>query len=212
MNNIKIEDIFPTIEQQITEGTYLTKEEQISYATSLESMGQIDITYISDLYASHVKRLYRGFKLISTDQATSDHITDDEYSKIKLPVRATKQSAGYDFYAPRTYAIAPGDKAKIPTGVRAYMQSDEVLTIHIRSSLGFKKGIRLANCTGIIDSDYYNAANEGHIWVALHNDSDEHVTIWAGDAFAQGIFNKFLIADDDEVTTERVGGMGSTNV
>ena len=140
---------------------------------------------------------------------------DDEhvYTNLKLPKRATKGSAGYDFYAPFDFTLKPGETIKIPTGIRAKMNDDYVLMLFPRSSLGFKYRLQLNNTVGIIDSDYYYSDNEGHIFIKITNDSNEGKTveIKAGEAFAQGIFLQFGITTDDDTTEVRNGGFGSTN-
>ena len=134
------------------------------------------------------------------------------YESIKLPKRATKGSAGYDFYSPLAFTLKPGESIKIPTGIRAYMREDYVLTIFPRSGLGFKFRLQLNNTVGIIDSDYYYSDNEGHIFIKLTNDSNESkvLKLAAGTGFAQGIFLPFGITEDDDVTEVRNGGFGST--
>ena len=134
------------------------------------------------------------------------------YESIKLPKRATKGSAGYDFYSPLTFTLNPGETIKIPTGIRVSMREDYVLTVFPRSGLGFKFRLQLNNTVGIIDSDYYYSDNEGHIFIKLTNDSNEGkvLPLAAGNGFAQGIFLQFGITEDDEVTEARNGGFGST--
>ena len=134
------------------------------------------------------------------------------YEEIKLPKRATKGSAGYDFYSPLTFSLNPGETIKIPTGIRANMREDYVLMIFPRSGLGFKFRLQLNNTVGIIDSDYYYSDNEGHIFIKLTNDSNEgkKLELAAGNGFAQGIFLAFGVTEDDEVTEIRNGGFGST--
>ena len=134
------------------------------------------------------------------------------YESIKLPKRATKGSAGYDFYSPLAFTLKPGETIKIPTGIRAYMREDYVLTVFPRSGLGFKFRLQLNNTVGIIDSDYYYSDNEGHIFIKLTNDSNEGkvLELEAGNGFAQGIFLPFGITEDDDVTEVRNGGFGST--
>lgn len=134
-----------------------------------------------------------------------------EYEEIKLPRRATGGSAGYDFFATRNISIAPGEACLIHTGVRVFMPNGIFLSIHPRSGLGFKYRIGLANTTGIIDSDYVDAANEGHIAIKLVNNGTSAVTIRKGQAVAQGIFQIFCLVDDDISDGERVGGFGSTD-
>lgn len=162
----------------------------------------------------------RGFEKISFEQYFKDHPRTsirseiaEEYLDIKIPQRATAKSAAYDFYSPFSFELKSGETIKIPTGIKAYMQNDEVLKIYIRSSLGFKYDVVLSNSTGIIDADYFNNPNnEGHIWIKLINHGDKTSSIKKGEAIAQGMFEKYLIADKDKpVKEERVGGIGSTN-
>ena len=140
------------------------------------------------------------------------------YDGITLPRRATKGSAGYDFRAPEAMTVTPGSEKLIPTGIRAKIETGYVLMLFPRSSLGFKYRLQLDNTVGIIDSDYYNADNEGHIWVKVTNDTkvsaNEKVLplrINSGGAFVQGIFLPFGITEDDDATAERKGGFGSTS-
>lgn len=135
------------------------------------------------------------------------------YDTIKLPARATSGSAGYDFYAPADVTIKKGESTLIPTGIRSKINDGWVLNIFPRSGLGFKHRIQLDNTVGIIDSDYYNSSNEGHIMIKLSCDAhdDGHcVTVNSGDGFAQGIFMQFGITFDDEAYGIRDGGFGST--
>ena len=134
------------------------------------------------------------------------------YENIKLPKRATKGSAGHDISIPFEISVASGCNLKIPTGIRCNMDDEYVMLIFPRSSLGIKKGIRLLNTTAVIDSDYFHADNEGHIFICLKNTSSEVVKFNAGDNIVQAVFVPFGTADTEEVTTERVGGMGSTTI
>ena len=136
------------------------------------------------------------------------------YDSIKLPKRATMGSAGYDFFVPIDLDIVPNTTVKVPTGVRCKMKKNYVLQIYPRSGLGFKYRLQLDNTVGIIDSDYYNSDNEGHIFIKITYNkpsSAPALTIHKGDAFAQGLFIEYGITEDDETTDERIGGMGSTN-
>ena len=134
-----------------------------------------------------------------------------ENNEIKLPERSTKDSAGYDFFSPVNVTIEPGQKALIWTDVKAYMQSQEVLIIDVRSSMGMKKDLMLSNTIGVIDKDYYNnESNEGNIGINLRNVGTQPVTIEIGDKIAQGIFIPYLIADSGNTEDTRTGGIGST--
>lgn len=134
------------------------------------------------------------------------------YDGIRLPRRATAGSAGYDFFSPVDFELNPGETLKMPTGIRVWMEPDWVLKIYPRSGLGFKYRLQLNNTVGIIDSDYYNSDNEGHIFIKITNDSKEGKTVQVqeGTGFAQGIFLEYGITVDDEATAVRNGGMGST--
>ena len=134
------------------------------------------------------------------------------YENLKLPVRATTGSAGYDFFMPVTVTLAPGETVKIPTGIRAEMAESFVLMLFPRSGLGFKYRLQLNNTVGIIDSDYFYSDNEGHIMAKITNDSNEGKTveIAAGMGFIQGIFLEYGITTDDDAQGVRNGGFGST--
>ena len=145
----------------------------------------------------------RGFEIIN----------DFKSKNINLPQRKTIKSAGYDLEAGEDKIIKAGQMVVIATGLKAYMQDDEYLGIHIRSSLAFKKHLNLVNSQGVIDADYYNNPdNEGHILIGLINFGKEDVQITKGMRIAQGIFYKFLAIDDDVVMQDsiRQGGFGST--
>ena len=142
----------------------------------------------------------------------SEEVIKEIYDNIKLPMRATKGSAGYDFFAPIAIELKPNETVKIPTGVRVEILEDWVLKLYPRSGLGFKYRLQLNNTVGIIDSDYFFSDNEGHIFAKITNDTNENrtVNIKAGDGFMQGIFIQYGITLDDDVTEVRNGGFGST--
>lgn len=135
---------------------------------------------------------------------------------INLPIRKTKYSAGYDIEAAEDVVIPafkPGmNPTLIKTGLKAYMQDDEVLLLYNRSSNPKKKGLVMANSVGVIDKDYYgNPDNDGHFMFSFFNIKDEDILIKKGEAIGQAVFQKYLITDDDNAKGERVGGFGSTN-
>ncbi len=134
-----------------------------------------------------------------------------ENEDVELPKRGSSHSAGYDIKSLETFTLKGGEMHVYKTGIKACMEDDEVLLLVVRSSIGIKKGLCLANQVGVIDSDYYgNENNDGHIMVALRNMTDKDVTIEKGDRICQGIFSKYLVTDDDDSTTVRKGGVGST--
>ena len=135
---------------------------------------------------------------------------------INLPIRKTKYSAGYDIEAAEDVIIPSFKKGSNPTlvktGLKAYMQDDEVLYLYAKSSGFPKKGIVLSNCVGVIDGDYYeNETNDGHIMFSIINLKDEDLHIKKGDSIGQAMFSKYLVADDDNATGVRKGGFGSTS-
>lgn len=170
----------------------------------------------------------RGFEKVTTFDES-----------IKLPVRATKGAAGYDFEAAEDIviptiwkqgigtvlkAVLKGEEALVndslrkevkpvlvPTGIKAYMGEEEYLQLCNRSSNPLKNFLLMGNGVGVIDSDYYgNEANEGHIMFQFLNFGLTDKTIKKGERIGQGIFLPFLKADQDESSTERTGGFGSS--
>ncbi|GAA6113887.1 dUTP diphosphatase [Apilactobacillus apinorum] len=161
---------------------------------------------------------------------------------INLPYRSTKQAAGYDIEASSDFVLPSiwklgflkvlwalkhqqdvseedMQKAKdvlrpllVPTGIKAYMQPDEMLVIANRSSGPLKRGMVLPNGIGIVDADYYNnESNEGELFVQMTNFGLLDRKIKKGDRIAQGIFVPFLTTDDDaNKGTTRIGGFGSS--
>ena len=145
------------------------------------------------------------------EQASKEFI-QTVYNELQLPKRATKGSAGYDFYTPIDVYLKPGETIKIPTGIRCEMNDTWVLMIYPRSGLGFKFRLQLNNTVGVIDSDYFYSDNEGHIFIKMTNDSNEGkiVDVKKGQGIAQGIFMQYGIVEDDDATDVRNGGFGST--
>ncbi|MCM1042793.1 MAG: hypothetical protein NC350_01115 [Corallococcus sp.] len=132
------------------------------------------------------------------------------YDSITLPKRATAASAGYDFFAPYEFTLQAGETVTVPTGIRALMPSNWVLLIYPRSGLGFKYRLKLNNTVGVIDADYSNSDNEGHIFVRITNEGDKPLTVAQNTGFAQGIFTQYFLTEDDDATDLRNGGLGST--
>ncbi len=156
----------------------------------------------------------RYFEKISFDQFKKDVSNDNVlYNNYNLPKRSTMCSAGYDFESLINVDLQPNDIVKIPLGIKVSMNSDEMLMLFVRSSMGFKYNIRLCNQVGIIDSDYYNNIdNEGHMFIKLKNEGQDMFKIQKGDKICQGIFTKFLTVDNEiEITNRRISGIGSTN-
>ena len=143
-------------------------------------------------------------------------VVSDKHRKnnvdIKLPTRATKNSIGYDFYSPIAVDIEPMHSQMIWTDVKAIFNSDEALLINVRSSMG-KQPVMISNTQGWIESDYANNPdNDGNIGFRLFNLGDTIYTVRVGDRIGQGMFIKYLTTDDDNATSTRNGGFGSTGV
>ncbi|WP_127848246.1 dUTP diphosphatase [Lacticaseibacillus hulanensis] len=175
----------------------------------------------------------RGFEIVSKYK-------DDG---LNLPVRTTKNAAGYDFFAREDFVLKSiwrydfirlfrliknehpltgedftrAEKVLkpmlVPTGIKAFMQPDEVLILANRSSNPLKRGLILPNGVGVIDADYYNNKdNEGEIFFQLVNLNPRDVVIKKGERLGQGIFMPYLAVDGDDgaAAAERKGGFGST--
>lgn len=145
-----------------------------------------------------------------------EYVSRIENKDFSLPKRSTKNSAGYDFFNPERIEIPPykiGDNPVIvKTGVKAYMMDDEVLLLYNRSSNPKKKKLVIPNSVGVIDSDYYNNEdNDGEMAFTFYNLSDETVVLEKGDKLGQGLFQKYLLTDDDSADGVRNGGFGSTD-
>ena len=154
------------------------------------------------------KKAFESF--IGPEQTQIEEI----YAGIELPKRATKTSAGYDFFAPFSFVLGPGESITVPTGVRVQLPPDKFLMLAPRSGLGFRYRLQLDNTVGIIDSDYYEASNEGHIIAKLTNDSRELRALYVNehDAYMQGIISQFFVVDEEDVPDKkREGGFGSTD-
>lgn len=148
-----------------------------------------------------------------------DEFCEELYQKIKIPSRATYESAGYDFYTPFAFDLGITKSIVIPTGIRCHMMPGYSLDIYPKSGLGFKNNLKIANTIGIIDSDYYNSSNEGHIMVKLDYQgflplAEGFIHFNEGKSFVQGIFHEVFYASNDVDNSElkkRDGGFGSTN-
>ena len=134
-----------------------------------------------------------------------------------LPTQGSAAAAGYDLYSVDTFCIEPGETRLVHTGFAIEIPKGFWGGIYARSGLATKKGLRPANCVGVIDSDY-----RGEIMVALYNDSSSIQHIDAGDRIAQLVFhqqvqivpnedgNIWEIVDELSNTDRASGGFGST--
>ena len=137
-------------------------------------------------------------------------VQKEDYDNIKLPERATRGSAGHDITIPYDTTIEPKGLIKIPTGLRCKIDDGYVMMIYPRSSLGTRSHMFISNTIPVVDSDYYNADNEGHIFIQIENRGHRKLVLDSGDTFAQAVFVPFGVADTEEVRDVRVGGFGST--
>ena len=186
-------------------------------------MTELSRSEVTEGISKNILRVAR-FSKISPEQFMADYLkiypnidvrtVADIYNGIELPKRATEGSAGYDFYSTVSLTLVPRQSIIVPTGIRAQIDIGWVLKLYPRSSYGMKYRLQMDNTTGIIDSDYYYASNEGHIMMKITNDSTTkaELDLHVGDRFAQGIFTPFGITYDDNVDTKRTGGLGSTGV
>lgn len=146
------------------------------------------------------------------DTTYTDNEIECFYKNIEIPKRSTKGSAGYDFRIPFELTLDKNTEMLIPTGIRAQIEEGWVLKLYPRSGLGFKFRLQLNNTVGIIDSDYYNSDNEGHIMakIAYYKGTDTLI-LKEQTGFVQGIFVEYGITEDDNVDNIRNGGFGSTD-
>ena len=167
------------------------------------------------MFIQFEKVSFRQFQkaMASFEPSLNETDAKEIYDAIQLPRRATRGSAGYDFFAPVDIVLKPDETITLPTGIRVHMDERWVLMLFPRSGLGFKYRMQLNNTVGIIDSDYYYSDNEGHIFAKITNDTNEDKTIIikAGTGFMQGIFLTYGITVDDDTITIRNGGFGSTD-
>lgn len=163
------------------------------------------------------------FEKVSFEQFKKDWIdtfentyTEEEmmeiYNNIKLPTRKTRYSAGHDICIPFDALIKSGDTLKIPTGIRCKIDKEYVMLIFPRSSLGIKKNMYITNTIPVIDSDYYEADNEGHIFLCVKNGGNSILKLNNNDAIVQAVFLQYGTADDNDVKCKRNGGIGSTGL
>lgn len=175
-----------------------------------------------NIIIKHERRVILEFQKVSLERWILDSnmvlgqnplVKNISYDNIKIPCRATKKSAGYDFYTPCDVTIGPDCKCMIPTGIRCVnMPKNSALLVVVRSSIGIKKGCSLSNQVAVIDADYAEADNEGHIFISLKNTTNGFVTFEAGERIAQGIIVNYLTVDNEELPAkDRTGGLGSTN-
>ena len=179
------------------------KKHMGNYIRCLKIRAEIERISLND--DDNKSKSFRGFEEVVKDKKKFS-------TKTTLPVRSDPRSAGYDFYSKELVMIEPGEQYLFWTDVKAYMSNDEVLNVYVRSSIGIKKGLTLANTVGIIDSSYYsNPDNDGNIGICLKNTSNKTITIDIGERIAQGVFSKYLISDNDTtLKNERSGGIGSS--
>jgi dUTP pyrophosphatase len=159
-------------------------------------------------------RKMRRFELIPHEEwIQHDDLKGVDRSSIKLPKRSTQFSAGYDIFAPFDLKLDGFHGiVGIPTGIRVRMEPDDVLRIYPRSGLSIKKGVNLANDVGIIDADYNQQIFVFLVKTTAGLESTQSGKVWIkkGQAFAQCVFEKYLLTDDDKVSNTRNGGLGST--
>lgn len=164
---------------------------------------------VAKFYKVSWKQFYKDTKDILCT-FTNEEIKE-LYNQIIIPSRKTKSSAGHDMCVPFNVKVMPGDTFKIPTGIRCWMQEDNVMLIFPRSSLGIKKNMSITNTIPVIDADYYEAENEGHIIVCIKNNGIEPLYLNQGDAIVQCVFINYGVADEEEIINKRTGGIGSTD-
>ena len=176
-----------------------------------ENSNQIpNITRVGRFEKVSFPQFYESIK-DSFGEKWSDEEVREFYDNIKLPARATRGSAGYDFFSPIPFKLEPWEEFKIPLGLRAFIDDGWFLTFIPRSGHGFKHFMRFANVFPCVDSDYVGSSNEGHMWAKIRIEkASGSLTVNTGDAFIQGLFIPFGVTYDDAADGVRDGGFGST--
>lgn len=208
------------------DGFYVAKFEKVSLEQFKKDMHEhikdnVQRYGITVHYHELVMMNNDGYSTKVTDESF-DKFCESIYQNIKLPTRATHKSAGYDFFIPFGLILRRKQDIIIPTGIRCSMLDGYSLDIYPKSGLGFKYNLKICNTIGIVDADYYDSSNEGHIMVKLENvgysrillGESPHIDFPEGKSFVQGIFHEVFQASNDEDNTElktRDGGFGSTN-
>lgn len=130
--------------------------------------------------------------------------------KAVIPTKGSNAAAGVDLHAPKALVIHPNSNGVVSTGLAVEIPNGYFGAIFARSGMATRKGLRPANCVGVIDSDY-----RGEIKVVLHNDSDIIRPVQEGDRVAQLVILPYEPIEFDEVdelndTDRGIGGFGST--
>ena len=215
-NNEEFKCVLESIEEHYKEVRWITGMKPTEFMFDVTTSNSISLIINTDeriMWDSHTNPM--------DDEDNEDligysYFTFDDFIETFINNSRAYKERGFevvdDNRIPTRVVIRPNTKVVVPTDIKAFMQDDEVLELHVRSSIGIKRGIVLSNITGIIDSSYYsNVDNDGNICLALWNTSDVDVVLEAGERVCQGIFKKYLIAGDDNyLSEERVGGIGST--
>lgn len=130
----------------------------------------------------------------------------------QTPTRGSLYAAGYDLSSAVdvNMVIAPHTTVKIGTGLAVALPEGTFGGVYARSGISAREGLRPANCTGVVDSDY-----RGELIVALHNDSNEYRIVEPGERIAQFIVQPYVNVEFEEVETlnetdRGSGGFGST--
>ena len=203
------------------------KEDQELLSTLIDFMGSIENANDTSEFQEVKKQMLESgmttedlFTLLGDNFAetlANRRIIDVPFQKLRdtaiMPPYAHTSDACCDIYADEDIVLAAGETKAISTGIAIAVPDGYVVHIYPRSGLSLKSNLRLANSVGVIDSDFYNNAdNEGHFRVKIINHGEKDLEVKVGDRIAQGIFMKYLTVDDeDEITNIRTGGIGSTN-
>lgn len=129
-----------------------------------------------------------------------------------MPQRSTTGAACFDLFSPSSHVVPAHGSRVIDTGVAFEIPAGYTMLVFSRSGMGAKQGVRLANCVGVIDSDY-----RGSVGVVLHNDRSVGYDVRAGDKIAQVMIVpvpdiEFEWAEELSVTARGAGGFGSTGI
>lgn len=193
----------------------------------MENLLELSLEQLTQLIEKEVNKKIENFGLdiaqfefVSEQQFVEDSLKNGwneedariAYANLILPASSTIDSAGFDFKTPYEICLEPNQSILIPTGIRCKMDKHWALILCPRSGHGTKYRVQLDNTIGVIDKDYYDAKNEGHIMAKITNDGKEEkvFSLKSGEKFIQGLFLYTGTAKNAVGTDIRIGGLGST--
>lgn len=126
------------------------------------------------------------------------------------PIYATDGAGCFDLHTTHGGEVGAHSTGTFSTGLAFEVPDGHVMFVFSRSGHGFKHGLRLSNCVGVIDADY-----RGEVMVQLRNDKPIAFSFEKGDRVAQALILPvprvtFAAAEQLSITDRGNGGFGHT--